>query len=234
MEGLRYLRSAPHRASARVAARRRGSDLIRDRPRHRSARIAAQVLSPGRPRLLGTPLRRSPYCSIVVTSPAPRQLDASVGRDRYPWRAGAKSGGLKISEGGKDLVMRNKMSKAAAPALFASVAASAIALAPAAFGSTGSFVTQPPPPPCVAADGTVCAAIPGGPGGVAGPEGAAGAIPGGPGGVAGPEGAAGAIPGGPVGEAGPDGASGAIPGGPSGSVGPGGVEGCIPAVGCIG
>jgi len=133
---------------------------------------------------------------------------------------------------GQHLAMRNIMSKAA-PALFVGVAASAIALAPAAFGSTGSFVTQPPPP-CVAADGTACAAVPGGPAGTAGPDGASGAIPGGPVGEAGPGGASGAIPGGPAGTAGPGGVTGTIPGGPSGSAGPGGVEGCIPAVGCIG
>lgn len=149
--------------------------------------------------------------------------------------------------GGNASDMRNKMSKAVAPGLFAGVAATAIALAPAAFGSTGSFVTQPPPP-CVNADGSACffgpngvagpdgaaGAIPGGPGGVAGPDGASGAIPGGPAGVAGPDGASGVIPGGPGGTAGPGGVTGSIPGGPSGSAGPDGVEGCIPGVGCIG
>lgn len=150
--------------------------------------------------------------------------------------------GLKIKSDGNCIVMRNMMSKAA-PALFAGAAATAIAFAPAAFGSTGAFsLNPPPPPPCANADGSPCfigsngvagpggaaGAVPGGPGGAAGPEGATGVIPGGPGGTAGPDGASGAIPGGPGGAAGPEGATGSIPGGPAGTAGPDGVSGSIP------
>ncbi|MFZ0832298.1 MAG: hypothetical protein WAM92_04285, partial [Mycobacterium sp.] len=55
------------------------------------------------------------------------------------------------------------------PMLFAGAAAAAIAVAP---------IASADPPPCINADGTACVDIPGGPQGVAGPEGATGAIPG--------------------------------------------------------
>lgn len=129
-------------------------------------------------------------------------------------------------------------SRLIASMFFAGAAAGALTLAPIAMAE------PPSPPPCVNADGTLCAdigtagpggaagQIPGGPGGVAGPDGAAGSIPGGPEGAAGPGGATGSIPGGPEGTAGPGGATGSIPGGPAGTAGPDGAAGCIPGIGC--
>ena len=111
------------------------------------------------------------------------------------------------------------------PLLFAGVAATAIAATPIAGA-------QPPPPPCVNADGTPCAAIGNinaGPGG-----GAEFAVPNGPAGTADAGGAQGVIPNGPAGSADLGGATGSLsPVGPGGSADPGGASGCLPNVGCI-
>jgi hypothetical protein len=108
------------------------------------------------------------------------------------------------------------------PVLFAGATAAAIATAPIAGA-------QPPPPPCVNADGTPCSSL----GSVDG-GGADVSIPGGPQGNADGGGAQGVIPGGPGGVAGPGGASGSLaPNGPGGTAGPDGASGCLPNVGCL-
>ena len=88
------------------------------------------------------------------------------------------------------------------PILFAGAAAAAIAAAPIAGAQPA------PPPPCVNADGTPCAAL--------------GNIEAGPGG-----GAEFAVPNGPAGTADAGGAQGAIPNGPAGSADLGGATGSL-------